>query len=96
MSVLEYASKFMELSHFAPTYLVDEKLRTNCFEVGLNPSLKEQMWVRHYTSYEDMYDTAINMEKAIKERNKFYNEQWGLTREPSHPKLLQEVIGVSP
>jgi len=45
MSVLEYASKFMELSHFAPVYGADEKLRMNRFEVALNPGLKEQMSV---------------------------------------------------
>jgi len=43
MSMLEYASKFMDLSRFAPGYVVDEKLRMNLFKAGLNPSLKEQM-----------------------------------------------------
>ena len=45
MSVLEYASKFMELSHFSPAYVADEKLRMNWFEAGLNPGLKERMFV---------------------------------------------------
>ena len=75
MSVLEYASKFTELSCFTPAYVADEKLRMNHFEVRLNPSLKERMLVRHYTSYEDMYDTTVNVERAMKEKNEFYNEQ---------------------
>jgi len=29
MSVLEYASKFMELSHFAPAFVADEILKMN-------------------------------------------------------------------
>jgi len=41
MSVLEYTSKFKELSRFAPTYVADKKLRMNPFEAELNPSLKE-------------------------------------------------------
>jgi len=41
MSVLAYTSKFIELSHFSPAYVTDEKLRLNQFEAGLNPGLKE-------------------------------------------------------
>ena len=52
----------------------------NHFEVGLNPGLKEKMLIRHYTSYKDMYDTAVNVERAMKEKNKFYNKQQGIKR----------------
>jgi len=45
MSVLEYASKFMELSQFAPAFIADEKLKMNWFEAGLNPTIKERMSV---------------------------------------------------
>jgi len=41
MSVLEYASKFMELSHFASAFVVDERLRMNRFKARLNPSIKD-------------------------------------------------------
>jgi len=57
MSVLEYSSKFIELYHFAPTYVADEKLKMNRFETGINRGLKEKMFVWHYTSYEDIYVT---------------------------------------
>jgi len=40
MSILEHASKFMELSHFAPTYAADKRLKMNRFRAGLNPGLK--------------------------------------------------------
>ena len=42
MSILKCASKFMELSHFAPT---NEKLKMNRFEAGLNPRFKGKMSV---------------------------------------------------
>ena len=61
MSVLEYASKFMELSRFTPAFIADEKLKLNRFEVGLNPNLKRRISVHRCVSYEDMYDTAMNM-----------------------------------
>jgi len=38
------------------------------------------MSVRNYPSDEDMYDTSVNMERASKEMNEFYNEQLGMKR----------------
>ena len=38
------------------------------------------MFVRHYTSYEDIYNTAVNIDRETKEKNEFYNEQWGMKR----------------
>jgi len=34
MSVLEYASKFIELSRFALAFIADERLKINQFEAG--------------------------------------------------------------
>ena len=39
MSVLQYASKFMELSRFAPIYVVNENLKMNWFESVLSHKL---------------------------------------------------------
>jgi len=51
MSVLEYDSKFMELSPFALTFVADKKLMMKHFELRLNPNLKERMSVHQYISY---------------------------------------------
>jgi len=77
MSTLEYASKFMELSDFAPTFVADRKLKMNPFEAGINPNIKEKMSMRQCISYKDLYDTAVNVEMAMKEKNDYYNEQHG-------------------
>jgi len=45
MCVLEYAYKFMELSLFASTFVVDQKLKMNRFEGGRNLNLKKRMLV---------------------------------------------------
>ena len=74
MSILEYASKFIELSRFAPAFLADERLKMNRFEAELNPTIKERMSVRQYASYVDLYDTAVNVERAMKERSHYFNE----------------------
>jgi len=50
ISVLKYASKFMELSCSSPDYVADEKWKMNQFEAEFNLGLKEQMSVGHYTS----------------------------------------------
>ena len=50
MSVLEYDSKFMELSRFAPAFVANERLKMNRFEAGLNPIIKEKMSVRQYAT----------------------------------------------
>jgi len=47
MSVVQYASKFMEFSHFAPAYVASETLKVNQFKFGLNHKLKVVMSVRN-------------------------------------------------
>jgi len=66
MTILEHASKCMELSRFTPTYVADEKLKMNHFKSWLNWGIKEKLSVWHYTSYEDIYDTAVNVERVTK------------------------------
>jgi len=40
MSVLEYASKFIELSHFALAFAANKALKMNRFRAGLNPDIQ--------------------------------------------------------
>jgi len=80
MSVLEYASKFMELSRFALAFVADKRRKMNRFKTGMNPTIKERMSVCQYTSYVDQYDTAANVESAMKERSNYFNEQRGTKR----------------
>jgi len=65
----------MELSQFAITFVADQRLNMNRFEAGLNPTMKERMSVRQYVSYVDQYDNAVNVERAMKERISYFNEQ---------------------
>ena len=74
MSILEYDLKFMKLSRF------DKGLKMNQFETGLNPTIKGRMSVRQYTFYVNPYDTMVNIERAMKERSNYFNEQRGTKR----------------
>jgi len=89
MSVLEYASKFMELSRFAPAFAADERLKMNRFEARLNPTIKKRMPVRQYTFYVDLYDTMVNVERAMKERSHYFNEQRGAKRKGDNRETFQ-------
>ena len=55
--------------------MVNKKLKMNYFKLRVNLNLKEKMSVRQYILYEDMCDTTVNVERAMKEKNEFYNEQ---------------------
>jgi len=79
MSFLEY-SKFMELSRFGPSFVADERLKMKRFEAGLNPTIKERMSMRQYASHVDLYGTAVNVKRAMKGRNNYFNEQSGTKR----------------
>ena len=88
MSVLEYASKFMELFRFAPTFVTDERLKMNRFKAGINPCIKETMFVQQYTFYMDLYDTVVNVERAMRERSNYFNEQHGVKRKGGSAREL--------
>ena len=73
----------MELSSFGPAFIFDENLKINRSKVGIDPNRKDRMSVHQYVSYEDLYDTATNVEREMKEKNEYYNELWGNNREGS-------------
>jgi len=92
MSVLEYASKFIELSHFAPAFVADERLKMNRFEAWINLGIKERISVQQYTFYVDLYDIAVNVERVMRERSNYFNEQYrikrrGVNERKLHPKV---------
>ena len=74
MSILEYASIFMELSCVALAFIANERSKMNYFEARLSPNIKERMLVHQCTSYVDLYSTVVNVERAVKERNNYFNE----------------------
>jgi len=89
----------MKLSQFNRAFIVDKKLKMNYFEAGLNPNLKEKMLVCQYISYEDIYYTVVNMEKAIKQKSSSIMSSEGIkAREMTSKKIplcesIQEASG---
>jgi len=70
----------MELLRFTPAFVADERLKMNRFQAILNLIIKERMSVRQYASYIDLYDTTVNVERAMKERSNYFKEQRGTKR----------------
>ncbi|XP_074287850.1 uncharacterized protein LOC141613006 [Silene latifolia] len=68
LSVTAYASKFMELSRFAPHMVATEELRVNRFEKGLKWDLRDRLSTHTCLNYQDMYDKAANAERIMKEK----------------------------
>jgi len=73
----------MELSRFAPAYGAYETLNMN----GLNHKLKVAMLVRTYSSYQEMYDTVINEERAHNKRQAFFNKKTKRKGRPQDHKI---------
>jgi len=52
----------------------------NLFEARLNLTMKGRMSVCQYTSYVDLYDTVVKVERVMKERSNYFNKQRGIKR----------------
>uniref|UniRef100_A0A803N8E5 Retrotransposon gag domain-containing protein n=1 Tax=Chenopodium quinoa TaxID=63459 RepID=A0A803N8E5_CHEQI len=65
MSVLDYANKFMESSRFAPELVSTEQSRMNRFERGLHLKYQDRLSSQRFTSYQDMVDVAVNVERVV-------------------------------
>ncbi|XP_048491590.1 uncharacterized protein LOC125492893 [Beta vulgaris subsp. vulgaris] len=72
MSVLEYAVKFNELARFALDLVSTDRQRMNRFEEGLNLDLQEKLAAHMSTSFHELYDRAINVERKSKLRKEIF------------------------
>ena len=61
MSVMEYATKFNELSRFAPNQVAIEEMRINHFEQGLKGEIKQIIAGYAYTNFQEMYQRAMKV-----------------------------------
>ena len=74
MTVLEYAVKFNELARFAPDLVSTDRQRMSRFEGGLNLDLQEKLSTYISSSYQELYDRAINVERKTKLRKEIYDQ----------------------
>jgi len=67
MSVMEYAAKFNELSHFAPNQVATEEVKIDHFEQGLKGPIKRMTAGHVFTSFQEMYQRVVKIARVIEE-----------------------------
>jgi len=60
MSIMQYASKFIELSRFVPDFVAIERMKMRGFEEGLAFHIRHQLSSQPIHSYQDLYERAVD------------------------------------
>jgi len=66
LSVLEYATKFNELSHFAPHQINTEERKMDHFEQGIRSMIAGQT----FDNFHDMYQRVVKIARVLEESKK--------------------------
>ena len=64
MSVMQYASKFTELSRFVPEFVSSERLKMRKFEEGLAFYIRNQLVGQPMLTYQELYERAAEVERV--------------------------------
>ncbi|KAF5454703.1 hypothetical protein F2P56_024349 [Juglans regia] len=68
MTVRQYASKFVELSRFAPHLVLIESLKAEKFERGLNPKIMDSLLALKIRKFTDLEDQVVILEENLRVR----------------------------
>ena len=64
MTVMQYASKFTELSRFVPKFVSSERLKMRRFEEGLAFYMWNQLAGQPILTYQELYERAAEVEQV--------------------------------
>ena len=67
MTILQYASKFTELSRFAPEIVASERMKMRRFEEGLAFYIRNQLAGQPIKTYQELYEWAAEVERIKSE-----------------------------
>lgn len=67
MTVGQYASRFVELSRFALSLVVEEEMKANKFQWGLKPFIRSKVALFHERTYMGVLDYAMIVEREYDE-----------------------------
>ncbi|XP_021840846.2 uncharacterized protein [Spinacia oleracea] len=93
-NVLEYAVKFNELARFAPDLVTTDRQRMNRFEGGLSIEIRDRLSSSRISTFQELYDRAINVERIIKLREETYGKRKG-SFEENQPNNKKQNVNVS-
>ena len=74
MSVMQYASKFTELSRFVPEFVAAERLKMRRFEEGLAFYIRNQLAGQPILTYQELYERAAEVERVKTELSSESNQ----------------------
>ena len=64
LSVMEYASRFTELSRFASEFVATDRMKILRFEEGLAPYIRNQLVGQHVQTSQELYELAAEIERV--------------------------------
>ena len=67
MSVMQYASKFNELSRFAPHQVSTKDRKMEHFEQGLKGNIKSMIAGQTFENFQAMYQKAVKIARVLEE-----------------------------
>ena len=70
LNVMEYATKFNELSRFTPHQVNTEERKMDHFEQGLRGDIKNVIAGQTFANFQDMYQRAIKIARVLEEIEK--------------------------
>ena len=85
MSVMEYATKFNELSRFAPNQVATEEMRMNHFDKEAKGDVKQMIAAGTYAIFQEMYQRALKVAYIINE-TKIENKEKGQAKKKLGPE----------
>ncbi|GAV77376.1 hypothetical protein CFOL_v3_20847 [Cephalotus follicularis] len=73
MSVSQYEHKFLELSHFAPALVADQKERCQRFLNGLMPKIRHSVATIDWNVFGNLVESAMRVKLSINEQRSRQN-----------------------
>jgi hypothetical protein len=75
MMVIEYATKFLQLSHFGMYLIPNEEKKVKKFKRGLNSGIRIMMSCFNIWDFSQVVDRASIYEESLKENAAKYSDQ---------------------
>ncbi|XP_062164975.1 uncharacterized protein LOC133871563 [Alnus glutinosa] len=85
MTVEQYSAKFIELSRFGLNIIPDEETKSERFENGLNPRIKERVMCHEIRNFVKLVDIATIAERGMRESSAAYELKRRAASQVSYP-----------
>lgn len=95
-TVLEYSQMINHLSQYATSYMDSEEKKRTAFKKGMNPKLREHLTWLIASTFNDLANTTIIQEDAIREVHEDDHKQKAPMGTPAGPPPKYRLVYTSP